>query len=111
MTLLRRQRDAQPRYAAGLTKSDIYCRKKGRNIQNRKMYLVGVKRFATFADHIPMKISSGQFHGTADGRRNGNPSNAVRDMYGTIPLISQRSASQLGKFSLACAAPLLPSNV
>jgi hypothetical protein len=86
--------------------------KKSGNIQNRKMDLIGVKRFVTFADHILMKISSGQFHGTADGCRNRNLSNAVRDMYGTIPLISQRSASQSGKFSLACAAPLLlPSNV
>jgi hypothetical protein len=35
---------------------------------------------------------------------NGNLSNAVRDEYGTIPLISQRRASQLGNFPL----PVLP---
>jgi hypothetical protein len=57
-TIPRHQRDAQPRYASGLTKSDIYC-EESQDIQNRRMYLSEYKDFVTLEDHILMRILSG----------------------------------------------------
>jgi hypothetical protein len=72
MTIPRHQRDAQPSYALGSTKSDMTC-EGSQDIQNRRMDLVEIKIFLTFEDHALMEILSGNSHQTADGRRKWNP--------------------------------------